>query len=247
MGLDYLRQGGVLAFWPDLEALIGSPQRFKFHPEGDVWNHTLLVVEAMGKLNIPVSMGRVFLTIASLLHDIGKPKVTLITPDGQVVTKGHGQAGISLAKRFLNSIMAPYSVAKPVLRIIERHMDLSFREPTPMNLKILARRLSPFCDLGHFWAIAKADWNGRSPWPYDYPWTLEEFLEPVGGERGPGVIPLETRILMAELGLSGGPIVGRLMNYVTAAFDSGQITTSQEALELAASALANPSLLDATP
>ncbi|MDR2302931.1 MAG: hypothetical protein LBF38_12970, partial [Deltaproteobacteria bacterium] len=50
LGLEYLRQSGALAFWPDLQALIDSPQRFKFHPEGDVWNHTLLVVEAMGEL-----------------------------------------------------------------------------------------------------------------------------------------------------------------------------------------------------
>ncbi|MDR2367534.1 MAG: HD domain-containing protein [Deltaproteobacteria bacterium] len=241
LGLDYLREGGALAFWPDLGALIGSPQLFKFHPEGDAWNHTLLVVEAMGAQNIPVSMGRVFLTIAALLHDIGKPKVTMISPEGRVMTKGHGPAGLPLAKRFLASIKAPCSVSKPVLRLVERHMDLSFREPTALNLKVLARRLAPFCDLGHFWSMAKADWEGRSPCPDGFPWTIEEFLEPVGGEKGPGVIPLEARQLMAGLGLSGGPTVGRLMNVVTDAFDSGKIATSQDALELAASVLADES------
>ncbi|MDR1111169.1 MAG: HD domain-containing protein [Deltaproteobacteria bacterium] len=246
-GLEYLREGGALAFWPDLQALIGSPQFPKFHPEGDAWNHTVLVVQAMGQLDLPVSEGRVFLTMASLLHDIGKPKVTFRRADGRVVTKGHGPAGLSLAQKFLKSVMAPFSVSKPVLRIIERHMDMSFREPTSLNLKILARRLSPFCDLGHFWALARADWNGRSPCPDGFPWTLDEFLVPVGGQRGPGVIPLEARELMAGLGLSGGPTVGRLMEVVTAAFDSGQILTSQEALELAASALADPSFAEARP
>jgi putative nucleotidyltransferase with HDIG domain len=245
LGLDYLREGGALAFWPGLLALVGSPQRFKFHPEGDVWNHTLLVVEAMSKLNIPASMGRVFLTIAALLHDIGKPQVTYTHQDGSVVTKGHGPAGLPLARKFLSSIMAPSSVSKPVLRIIERHMDMSFREPMAMSLKILARRLAPFCDLRHFWAIAKADWDGRSPWPFGYPWALEEFLAPVGGEAGPGPIPLEARELMAELGLSGGPTVGRLMGVVTSAFDRGKISTKKDALELAASALADPALVEA--
>ncbi|MDR0621371.1 MAG: HD domain-containing protein [Deltaproteobacteria bacterium] len=247
LGLEYLRQGGALAFWPDLMALIDSPQLHKFHPEGDVWNHTLLVVEAMGELNIPVSMGRVFLTLAALLHDIGKPLVTVVSPEGRVITQGHGPAGLPLAKKFLNSIMAPYSVSKPTLRIIDRHMDLSFREPTALNLKILARRLAPFCDLGHFWALAKADWNGRSPRVFSFPWTLEEFLEPVGGQTGPGPIPLEARELMAELGLSGGPIVGRLMEEITDAFDRGKIATSREALDLAAASLAKRSDLEARP
>jgi hypothetical protein len=199
----------------------------------------------MGELNVPASMGRVFLTLTSLLHDIGKPKVTVISPDGRVVTRGHGQAGLPLAKKFLASIKAPGHVSKPVLRLIERHMDLTFREPTTLNLKILARRLAPFCDLGHFWAMAKADWNGRSPYPFFYPWTLEEFLEPVDGQTGPGPIPLEARELMEKLNLEGGPIVGKLMDVVTQAFDQGTVRTAEEALELAASALANPGFMAA--
>ncbi|MDR2387353.1 MAG: HD domain-containing protein [Deltaproteobacteria bacterium] len=240
LGLEYLRQSGALAFWPDLQALIDSPQLFKFHPEGDVWNHTLLVVGAMAELNIPVSLGRVFLTLTSLLHDIGKPKVTFIATDGRVMTRGHAPAGLPLAKKFLASIKSPAHVAKAVLRLIERHMDLSFREPTTLNLKILARRLWPFCDLGHFWAITKADWQGRIPYPFDYPWTLEEFLEPVDGQRGPSPIPLEARELMAELDLPGGPMVGKLMALITEAFDKGEIFTGPEALKLAAAALAKP-------
>jgi tRNA nucleotidyltransferase (CCA-adding enzyme) len=241
-GLEFLRETGALAFWPDLMALINSPQLHKFHPEGDVWNHTLLVVESMSRLNLPVSMGRVFLTMASLLHDIGKPTVTYVRPDGLVVTRGHGPAGIPLARKFLRSVKAPSSVTKPVLKIIERHMDMSFREPTTLSLRVLARRLAPFCDLSHFWALSRADWNGRNPCPTKYPWTLEEFLEPVNGEKGPGAIPLEAKELMAGLDLKGGPMVGRLMEIISSAFDSGKITTSQEAMELAASYLEEPNL-----
>ncbi|MDR0355687.1 MAG: HD domain-containing protein [Deltaproteobacteria bacterium] len=240
LGLDYLREGEALDFWPDLKALIGSPQFAKFHPEGDVWNHTLLVVQSMSSIDLEVEQGRVFLTLAALLHDIGKPRVTYVRADGRAVTKGHCAAGLPLARDFLKSIQAPASATKPILKIIERHMDLSFREPTALSLKILARRLSPFCDLGHFWAMAKADWEGRSPCPEPFPWTLEEFLAPVGGRTGPGAIPLEARQLMAGLGLSGGPTVGYLMDIVTKAFDDGQISSAGEAMELAAAALADP-------
>jgi tRNA nucleotidyltransferase (CCA-adding enzyme) len=239
-GLDFLKDSGAIAYWPDLLALIGSPQRHKFHPEGDAWSHTLLVVEAMSRLDLPLAAGRVFLTMASLLHDIGKPLVTKVREDGSVSTRGHTKAGLPLAKRFLGSILAPSHVQKAILRVIERHMDLSFREPTTLNLRILARRLAPFCDLSHFWAMAAADWNGRSPLFESYPWSLVEFLEPVAGERGPGPIPLEARDLMCALGLSGGPAVGRLMDILTRAFDCGRIATRDQALELAATALADP-------
>ncbi|MDR1658471.1 MAG: HD domain-containing protein [Deltaproteobacteria bacterium] len=239
-GLDYLKTSGALSFWPQLAKMVGSPQLYKFHPEGDVWSHTLLVVEAMSNLNLPLSSGRVFLTMACLLHDIGKPLVSHINERGQVSTYGHAKAGYPVAKNFLQSIMAPSHIQKSILRIIDRHMDLSFQEPTTIKLRILARRLAPFCNLEHFWAIAMADWNGRMPFPWRFPWTLEEFLAPVGGQKGPGPIPLEAKELMVALGLSGGPTVGRLMDIVTEAFDTGQITDRSEALELAAVALADP-------
>ena len=239
-GLDFLKDSVALSYFPELKAMVGSPQLHKFHPEGDAWSHTLLVVEAMSRLDLPLSSGRVFLTMASLLHDIGKPLVTRVNEDGRVMTKGHTKAGIPLARRFLGSILAPIHIQKATLRIIERHMDLSFRDPTTLNLRILARRLTPFCDLSHFWAMAAADWNGRSPTFDIFPWSLEEFLEPVSGERGPGPIPLEAKDLMCALGLTGGPTVGRLMEILTRAFDCGRISTRDEALDLAATALYDP-------
>jgi tRNA nucleotidyltransferase (CCA-adding enzyme) len=247
-GLDFLKETGAIAYWPDLKALIGSPQFHKFHPEGDAWSHTLLVVQAMSRLDLPLSAGRVFLTMAALLHDIGKPKVTVVKDDGGVSTRGHTRAGLPLARRFLASIMAPGQIQKAILRVIDRHMDLSFREPGALNLRILARRLAPYCDLSHFWALAAADWNGRSPLFETYPWSLEEFLEPVDGQRGPGPIPLEARELMAALGLSGGPTVGRLMEIVTRAFDGGRVSNREQALDLAAAALYDPDFrLEAPP
>jgi tRNA nucleotidyltransferase (CCA-adding enzyme) len=239
-GLDFFQEGGLVNYWPDLGALRGSPQLFKFHPEGDVWAHTLLVVEALSELDLPLNNDRIMLTFAAFLHDIGKPLVTITNEYGQVLTKGHTQAGLPLARKFLSSIMAPTSMQKGILRLIERHMDLSFRELSSINLKVLAKRLAPFCNLEHFWALAQSDWNGRSPCPDRYPYSLEEFLEPVGGEKNPGPIPLEAEELMASLGLSGGPTVGRLMKLVTEAFDKRCVTTAEEALELAAAALVDP-------
>jgi hypothetical protein len=123
-------------------------------------------------------------------------------------------------------------------------MDLSFRVPDAINLRVLARLLAPHCDLAQFWAFAKADWEGRSPCPERYPYSLEEFLEIAGGQKGPLRIPLQARDLMAALGLSGGPTVGRLLKIVKSAYDLGRISTVQEGLELAAEVLGDPLSLE---
>ena len=117
-GLDFLKDSGALSFFPDLKAMVGSPQLYKFHPEGDAWSHTLLVVDAMSRLDLTLEAGRVFLTMACLLHDIGKPLVTKVVEGGRVSTMGHTKAGMPLARRFLSAIMAPVHVQKAALKII---------------------------------------------------------------------------------------------------------------------------------
>jgi tRNA nucleotidyltransferase/poly(A) polymerase len=242
-GLDFLKASSALRFWPELAALVGSPQFRKYHPEGDAWNHTVLTVEAIGRLRSFFNRDdAVFLTLAALLHDVGKPSVTVMTPEGRPITKGHAAAGPPPALRFLSSISAPQAVKRSVVRIIERHMDLSFTTPDRPKLRVLARRLAPHCDLGHFWALASADWNGRKPWLEPYPWTLEDFLEPVDGRRGPAEAPVDAGRLMSEFGLAGGPIVGKLVRLVNEAFDRGDVSTAAEAIELAAAALAGGEL-----
>ncbi|MDR3204460.1 MAG: hypothetical protein LBV23_06915, partial [Deltaproteobacteria bacterium] len=75
-GLNFLKESGALNFWPDLAALCQSPQRLKYHPEGDVWNHTVLAVEVISRLEIANPSERSFMILTCLLHDIGKPIVT---------------------------------------------------------------------------------------------------------------------------------------------------------------------------
>ncbi|MDR0549510.1 MAG: hypothetical protein LBI10_08925, partial [Deltaproteobacteria bacterium] len=75
LGLSFLRTSGALGFYPELTALVGSPQNPRFHPEGDVFNHTFLVVQAMSELKLPDPRRKSLLTFAALLHDVGKPRV----------------------------------------------------------------------------------------------------------------------------------------------------------------------------
>ena len=96
VGLELMREWGITErYFPELHALIGVPQDAKWHPEGDVWVHTMMVVDAMaGELKGKREKGKgkegdekqqLKLLFAALCHDFGKPLTTTIEyEDGKV-------------------------------------------------------------------------------------------------------------------------------------------------------------------
>lgn len=91
IGFQFLREIGALPSY--LKSLITTPQRLDYHPEGNVWNHTMLVIDiaalARDKVDEPLSF-----MWACLLHDIGKPLVT--TNEGHA--SKHNEAGLEVFK-----------------------------------------------------------------------------------------------------------------------------------------------------
>lgn len=229
-GLRFLEDSGLLNYWPGLAALPGTPQNQFFHPEGDVWRHTVLVVETISRLDLPPEADRPVLIMAGLLHDIGKPLVT-VQQNGIWMSRGHAQAGLEPALDFLTSIRAPERIIRPVLRLVDRHMDLAFTEITPRALRRLARRLDPDCNLSEYWALAVGDWNSRGPSLEPFPLTLGEFLEPLGGQAEMPPPLLLGRDLLANFPqLTPGPELGRLLTEVEEARDEGQLRDKGQAL-----------------
>jgi tRNA nucleotidyltransferase (CCA-adding enzyme) len=104
-GLRYLEQCGVIERrHPALYSLKSCIQSLAHHPEGDVWEHTLLVVDRAAELRVK-SRDPQTLMWAALLHDIGKPGVT--RQEGEKVTAyGHDTQGEELARRFLLDLRA---------------------------------------------------------------------------------------------------------------------------------------------
>ncbi len=93
IGLELMREWGITErYFPELHALIGVPQDVKWHPEGDVWVHTMMVVDEMArelKMKREKRKGeekeRLKLLFAALCHDFGKPLTTTIEyEDGRV-------------------------------------------------------------------------------------------------------------------------------------------------------------------
>ncbi|MDR2142704.1 MAG: hypothetical protein LBR11_13160 [Deltaproteobacteria bacterium] len=228
LGLEFLRESQAVKFWPELAALVGAPQNPSFHPEGDAWNHTALVVQAMAELPGLPAWRRASGLLASLLHDVGKPRVVRVE-DGKVLTSGHAPAGVAVAKSFLRAQGAPHKTVGRVLKLVRWHMELTFQSLSSQGLRQLARHLAPESDLEDFWALSAADWNGRRPRFELFPYSLEEFLEPVGGLATPPQPLLLGGELIGLSYLRPGPGVGRWLRRLALAQDSGAARTREEA------------------
>lgn len=101
-----------------------TEQSPEHHPEGNVWNHTMLVVdEAAGRKRYSAD-GRVFMW-AALLHDIGKPPVTR-KRRGKITAYDHDREGAALTRRFLLPLTRDEDFVERVAWLVRYHMQLLY-------------------------------------------------------------------------------------------------------------------------
>ena len=122
-GLEFLRACGWLSFYPELAALPGCPQDPVYHPEGDVWTHTLLALDAAVGLRRGDAEDDLALTLSALCHDLGKPAVTARgADDGRWHAYGHEVGSVPLARSFVLRLWNREKLAQLVGRLVESHM-----------------------------------------------------------------------------------------------------------------------------
>jgi tRNA nucleotidyltransferase (CCA-adding enzyme) len=118
---EVLRNAGALGVWfPELYALIGVEQNVKHHSEGDVWVHTMMVLDEAAKRRASAKKPLVFM-LAALTHDFGKAVCTQ-NIDGEIHAYGHETEGLPIIKNFLDRITNENAVIKYVLNLAELHM-----------------------------------------------------------------------------------------------------------------------------
>jgi poly(A) polymerase len=110
-------------FLPEVAVLKGMAQPAAFHPEGDVWTHTCLMLDAIPAPRDPA------LAYAALLHDVGKPPTCVIDPnDAPARTPrfpGHATVGARMAREILMRLRRPGDLIDDVVTAVERHMTFS--------------------------------------------------------------------------------------------------------------------------
>ncbi len=157
---EVLRQMEQLDLWfPELKALIGVPQNPRFHAEGDVWNHTMLVLDAAAKLREKAENPLGFM-LAALTHDFGKAVCTEEI-NGVIHAYEHETLGLPLAETFLRRITAESRLITYVLNLVELHMKPNTLAAANASIKSTNKLFDRAADPLALICIATADHLGR--------------------------------------------------------------------------------------
>ncbi len=118
---EEMRKMEQLTVWfKEAEQLIGVKQPKKHHPEGDVWTHTMMVLDEAAKLRDKVSNKAGFM-LTAICHDFGKV-ITTEEKDGVIHAIGHEVEGLPIVKTFIKRITNEVKLCKYVLNMTELHM-----------------------------------------------------------------------------------------------------------------------------
>lgn len=207
IGLRYLQETGVLKrMHPLLFELIGCVQSPRNHPEGDVWEHTLLVVDQAARLKSS-SSNPTALMFAALLHDIGKPGTTRIRGD-KVTTYGHDVLGEKLARSFLQELTRNRALINQTTLLVREHMHpiLLYKDRQNVGDKAILKLMNRV-NLQELLLIAEADFLGRHG-ERDFEVIRKWFKEKVAGlglDPEQKIDPLVKGRDLLQIGIQPGP------------------------------------------
>lgn len=152
--------------FPELHALKDVPQRSDFHPEGDVFEHSMQALDAAAlRTDCCVSeTEKKQLLYAALCHDIGKPSTT-VWDQNRWRSPGHAEAGVAVARAFLRRITREKDLIKTVCTLVVHHMapgDFIKNNASDGAYKKLAMKLHPVTSLRMLSLLNGADRAGRN-------------------------------------------------------------------------------------
>lgn len=235
-----LELGVVARLFPELQALVGCAQEPDWHPEGDVWVHTLMVMDESRRLLNQTGFDRarqIAVMLGAVCHDFGKPATTAVI-DGRIRSLNHEEAGVAPATAFLDRLnlhtLDGFDVRRHVLGLVAHHLKPGMFHTSPAPVGDGAfRRLAQKVDLELLALFAKADCLGRRG-PFDCS-AMDWFLErarALGVEHEPPAPLVQGRHLLA-IGMTPGPEVGALLKQIYERQLDGAIATTEEGIDLA--------------
>ena len=166
LGLAFLRRAGVVdVLFPELHALIGCEQEPEWHPEGDVWTHTLMVCDEGARLcrESGVNDHEIFtIALAALCHDLGKPGTTAVQ-GGRIRSRDHEAQGEAPTRRLLQRLGIAHNVVDDVVALVRDHLKpfQLWREREVLQDGAI-RRLALRVPIERLVCVARADHFGRT-------------------------------------------------------------------------------------
>ncbi len=227
--------GVVDRLFPELKALVGCKQEPEWHPEGDVWTHTLMVVDQARQRNTDLPRPQqVAVMLGAVCHDFGKPATTAFV-DGRIRSLDHEEAGIAPTTAFLDRLnvhsMDGFDVRRQVLGLVAQHLKPGAFYKAGNVSDGAFRRLALKVDLELLARLARADCHGRTG-VFDCS-AMDWFVDrarALGVEHQPPPPLLLGRHVLA-LGLAPGPKVGEVLRVVYDAQLDGTVTTVEQAID----------------
>ena len=244
IGLEWLRRlGAIEKLFPEIQSLIGVPQDPEWHPEGDVFVHTKLVIDGARKLSDDLPYPRqVTVMLAALAHDFGKPATTEFL-EGRWRSRGHEEAGVPPAESFLNRVnvhtIDGYHVREQVIALVREHLKPGeFYKKRDEVGEGAFRRLARRCEPDLLYRVAKADslgrnaeWVPREKWygSEAQEWFIQRSRELQVEQRPPDPLLLGRHLL--ELGIEPGARMGEITRAVYELQLDGRVRNLDEAIE----------------
>jgi tRNA nucleotidyltransferase (CCA-adding enzyme) len=245
VGFDWAHRLGVVErLFPELHALVGCPQEKEWHPEGDVWVHTLQAIDIARRESADFEYARrMTVLLATLCHDLGKPATTAFV-DGRLRSYEHEEAGVAPTISFLDRLkvftLDGYDVRAQVIGLVGVHLSPSHLYKNRDRVGDGAfRRLARRCEPELLYRVSRADCLGRAPGVFStdaQEWFIER-VRALGVEQKPPSPILMGRHLL-EMGLQPGPEVGRIVHAVYELQLDGRVTDLEEARRAAREMLA---------
>jgi tRNA nucleotidyltransferase (CCA-adding enzyme) len=251
VGLDWLRKlGAISQLFPEMERLIEVPQDPEWHPEGDVFVHTLLVTDRAHELIADLSHAKkVTVMLAALAHDFGKPSTTEFL-EGRWRSRGHEEAGVEPTEHFLDRLnihtLDGYNVRAQVVALVRDHLKPGeFYKKRDEVGDGAFRRLARKCELDLLYRVAKADslgrnaeWVPREKWytAEAQEWFIQRAKELDVDHQPPAPILLGRHLI--DLGLEPGPRMGEITRAVYEMQLDGRVSDVEAAKRAAEKILA---------
>jgi poly(A) polymerase len=239
-GLELLDESGLLAqLLPEVKRMQGVEQPPQYHPEGDVWIHTRMLLDHLASNNVAAGAASATLAWGMLLHDVGKP-ATFTPPDpakpgDRIRFNGHVDVGVAVARAILSRLRFSNDDCEQILSLVKHHMQ--FGDVMQMKQSTLKRFLR-LPEFEQHLALHRADClssHGKLEM-YDF---AKQHYEELGAEQIRPKLLLNGEDLIAA-GYRPGPQYKLMLEATEDAQLEGTIATREDALELVKETFGEP-------
>ncbi len=222
---------------PEIYNLIGLEQSKKYHPEGDVFEHTMQSLDHAKNICLRENLSKekqLILLLSVLCHDMGKVSTTK-TEGEKITSYGHSKESVVFAKRFFQKIELPQKNIPIILQLIKHHDALiGVSKVTEKFVKKLSDKIKP-ATIKDLVMVMEADYMGRGPLVNQNSENIKKLTELVNIAKELGILTNGVQKLiqgkdLISLGFKQGPDFKTILDSVYKKQQQGELSTKEQAI-----------------